>query len=157
MYSLRDRWIDIFNQRYPELDTLLEDVNTKSEQRKIAYRFLVEVMKSRCSPSMKLVSLTLSIKSFLPNFGKQFLEFCRLICIDNYIRVQVSVVNLVHQFPASAAGRQNLPVACNCHNPLYVVFLVCYHAGDGAVFGTETYAAGSRNARTKVHVALICD
>lgn len=52
MYSPRDRWIDIFNQRYPELDTLLEDVNTKSEQRKIAYRFLVEVMKSRCLPSM---------------------------------------------------------------------------------------------------------
>ena len=46
MYSLRDRWIDIFNQRYPELDTLLEGVNAESERRKIAYRFLVGLRRA---------------------------------------------------------------------------------------------------------------
>ena len=47
MYSLRNRWIDIFNRWYPELDTLLEGVNAELERRKIAYRFFSRVYEEQ--------------------------------------------------------------------------------------------------------------
>ncbi|MCL4411679.1 hypothetical protein M1329_01985 [Candidatus Marsarchaeota archaeon] len=43
IYSLRSRWVSIFNHWYPELETLLKGIDTAHERRRITYGFFSRV------------------------------------------------------------------------------------------------------------------
>ena len=89
-----------------------------------------------------------------PTGAEAALQLHHLIFSKNDVGMQIPLVDLLHEFPASPAGRDDPASFRNGNNPLDSLLPVRHHRRDGAVLRAEPHPAKSVDANAKVHIAF---